>query len=170
MKFSYFPVNCDDEIQCYSIKMFMLNLNKSTYLNNIISFFLDWSDSALKLIEVSRLDGNYRKTLIRDNLDDVRSIILYKKFLFFADWGSTARIERCLLDGSERKVIIGNELGFPTGLAVDFEIKKLYWADALHDRVEMSDFNGKQRSKIIMHAEHPFGFTLTNNYFYFTDW
>ena len=129
-----------------------------------------WSDSALKIIEVARLDGNHRKTLLRDNLDDVRSMILYKNLLFFADWGHSARIERSLLDGSERKVIVNSDLGFPTGLAIDFEVRKLYWADALHDRVEMADFDGKNRNKIIAHAEHPFGFTLTNSYYYFTDW
>lgn len=129
-----------------------------------------WSDSALKMIEVSRLDGAYRKTLLRENLDDVRSMILYKHLLFFADWGHAARIERSVLDGSERKVIVNSDLGFPTGLAIDFEARKLFWADALHDRVETSDFDGKKRNKIIMHAEHPFGFTLTNSYWYFTDW
>ena len=76
---------------------------------------LYWSDSALKMIEVSRLDGQFRKTLLRDNLDDVRSMILYKNLLFFADWGTSARIERSLLDGSDRKVIINSDLGFPTG-------------------------------------------------------
>lgn len=131
---------------------------------------LYWSDSALKIIEVARLDGSCRKTILKDELDDVRSMILYRNLLFFADWGHNARIERSFLDGSERKSIVSTELGFPTGLAIDFTFKKLYWADALHDRVEVSDFNGKNRNKVIGHAEHPFGFTLTSSYFYFTDW
>lgn len=131
---------------------------------------LYWSDSALKMIEVSRLDGSYRKTLLRTDLDDVRSMIIYKNLLFFADWGHSARIERSLLDGSDRKVVVNSDLGFPTGLAIDFMARKLFWADALHDRVEMSDFDGKKRTKIILHAEHPFGFTLTNSYFYYSDW
>lgn len=130
---------------------------------------LYWSDSALKLIEVSRLDGSYRKTLLRPDTD-VRAMILYKNFLWFADWGHHARIERILLDGSDRKVIVNTELGFPTGLAIDFLAKKLFWADALHERVEMCDFDGKKRTKIIMHAENPFGFTLTNSYFFYSDW
>lgn len=131
---------------------------------------LYWSDSALKIIEVSRLDGSYRKTLLRSDLDDVRSMILFKSFLWFADWGHTARIERSLLDGSDRKVIVNADLGFPTGLAIDFMAKKLFWADALRDCVEFSDFDGSKRTKIIMHAEHPFGFTLTNSFFYYSDW
>lgn len=90
-----------------------------------------WSDSALKMIEVARLDGTCRKTILRNDLDDVRSMILYRNLLFFADWGHAARIERSFLDGSERKVIVNSDLGFPTGLAIDFEARKLYWAGEL---------------------------------------
>lgn len=133
-----------------------------------------WSDSEYKIIEVSRLDGSSRKTILRDNLDDVRSIILYRNLLFFSDWSdsthSAARIERTLLDGSDRKVIINSDLGFPVGLAIDFESKRLFWADALHDRVDTCDFDGKRRSRVINHADHPFGFTLTQSYYYYTDW
>lgn len=129
-----------------------------------------WSDSSFKMIEVSRLNGSYRKILLNEDIDDVRSMILFKNLLFFSDWSHSARIERCALDGSNRKVIINSGLGFPTGLAIDFDIKKLFWADALNDQIETCDFDGKRRSKIIEHAEHPFGFTLTGAYYYYTDW
>lgn len=50
-------------------------------------------------------------------------MIVYPKrgFLFWSDWGPPGRIERSYMDGSDRKVIIDNDLGFPTGLAIDFE-------------------------------------------------
>lgn len=75
------------------------------------------------MIEVARLDGSCRKVLIKDGLTDPRSMIVYPKkgFLFWSDWGQPARIERSYMDGSDRKVIIDNNLGFPTGLAIDFE-------------------------------------------------
>jgi low-density lipoprotein receptor-related protein 4 len=133
-----------------------------------------WSDSEYKIIEVARLDGTSRKIILRERLDDVRSIILYQNLLFFSDWSdpshSAARIERTLLDGSDRKAIINSDLGFPVGLAIDFETKKLFWADALNDRVDTCDFDGKRRSRILNHAEHPFGFTLTKSFYYYTDW
>lgn len=40
---------------------------------------LYWTDTSVKAIEVSRLDGSSRKAIHRDNLDDPRSIILYPK-------------------------------------------------------------------------------------------
>lgn len=132
---------------------------------------LYWTDAALKKIEVSRLDGTCRKAILR-GLDDPRSIILYPKrgFMFWTDWGQAPRIDRAYMDGSERRSIVDSELGFPTGLAIDFEMKKLYWADAQHDRIEMCDFDGKRRMRVISQAAHSFGFTLIGGYMYWTDW
>lgn len=47
------------------------------------------------------------------------NIVKYS-YLFWTDWGKQ-RIERSLMDGSDRKVIVDSNLGFPTGLAIDFE-------------------------------------------------
>lgn len=82
-----------------------------------------WSDTGIKAIEVSRLDGSSRKTILNEGLNDPRCMIVYPKrgFLFWSDWGVQPRIERCYMDGSSRKVIVDNELGFPFGLALDFE-------------------------------------------------
>lgn len=74
------------------------------------------------------------------------------------------------MDGSDRRTIVDSELGFPTGLAIDFDQRKLYWADALQDKIQCSDFHGKNRLNIISQISHPFGFTLTNSYYYWTDW
>lgn len=41
-------------------------------------------------------------------------------YLFWTDWGQP-RIERSFMDGSGRKSIVNSDLGFPTGLAIDFE-------------------------------------------------
>ncbi|XP_052860473.1 low-density lipoprotein receptor-related protein 4-like [Anopheles cruzii] len=133
---------------------------------------LYWTDTALKRIEVARLDGSCRKAILTDRLDDPRSLILYPKrgFLFWADWGATPKIERAYMDGSGRRSVVDFELGFPTGLAIDFDTKRLYWADALQDRIEMCDFDGRRRTPVVAHATHPFGFTLTATHLYWTDW
>lgn len=74
-------------------------------------------------MEVSRLDGTCRKIILRTDLNDPRAMIVYPRygFIFWCDWGSQPRIERCLMDGSDRKIIIDSNLGYPTGLAIDFE-------------------------------------------------
>lgn len=150
----------------------------STGLNTPNGLAVDWiaeniyfSDSGQKVIEVARLDGSFRKVLLRDNLDDPRAIILYPRlaYLFWADW-STPRIERCLFDGSDRKIILSFDIGFPTGLAIDFEAKRLFWADALQDKIESATFDGKNRAQVIPQASHPFGFTIYQNNIFYTDW
>lgn len=58
-------------------------------------------------------------------------------------------------------------------IVFDFEFdrpRKLYWTDALEDRIEVSDFDGKKRTQIVQHATHPFGVALSGSYIYWTDW
>lgn len=131
-----------------------------------------WTDTGLKIMEVSRIDGSSRKIIIKDGLTDPRAMILYPKegFIFWSDWGQPPKIERCLMDGSQRKTIIDVHLGYPNGLAIDFESKRIYWADALEDRIDMADFNGNNRVQVVQRATHPFGVTLFGAYVYWTDW
>lgn len=84
---------------------------------------LYWSDSDHRIIEVARLDGSCRKGILTEQMGDPRSLIVYprKGFLFWSDWDTPSRIERSLLDGSNRSIIVGHNLGFPTGLTIDFE-------------------------------------------------
>lgn len=46
-------------------------------------------------------------------------------FLFWTDWGNIAKIERSHLDGSERKVLINTDLGWPNGLTLDYDTRRL---------------------------------------------
>lgn len=84
---------------------------------------LYWSDSLTGVIEVSRLNGTCRKTIINDNLIDPRSLAVFPQrgYLIFSDWGKPQRIERSFMDGSNRKTIVNTNLGFPTGLCVDYK-------------------------------------------------
>ncbi|KAL3196246.1 hypothetical protein MRX96_015548 [Rhipicephalus microplus] len=83
---------------------------------------------------------------------------------------SFRKIERSFLDGSGRRVIIATDLGWPNGLAIDYETERLYWVDAQLDCIEFSDFNGKSRQKLIEGVSHPFGLTQYQSYIYWTDW
>lgn len=63
------------------------------------------------------------------------------------------------MDGSARKIIISVDLGFPNGLALDYEAKRLYWTDALKDKIETADLHGGNRVQLVLDATHPFGLT-----------
>ena len=46
------------------------------------------------------------------------------------DWGENAKLERSAMDGSNRQILISNNLGWPNGLAIDKAGSQLLWADA----------------------------------------
>lgn len=52
------------------------------------------------------------------------------RFMYWTDWGENAKLERSGMDGSDRTVLISNNLGWPNGLTVDKASSQLLWADA----------------------------------------
>lgn len=54
----------------------------------------------------------------------VMMAVLYLRYLFWTDWGHIAKIERANLDGSERKVLINTDLGWPNGLTLDYDTRR----------------------------------------------
>ena len=62
-------------------------------------------------------------------------------YMYWTDWGEKPKIERANLDGMERLVLLNTSLGWPNGLAIDYEAGKLYWGDAKTDKIEVSKKN-----------------------------
>lgn len=52
------------------------------------------------------------------------------RYMYWTDWGENAKLERSGMDGSDRTVLINNNLGWPNGLTVDKASSQLLWADA----------------------------------------
>lgn len=106
-----------------------------------------WVDAGGKKIEVSRADGRFRKTLLTSNLDRPRAIVLDPKrgYMYWTDWGSSARIERAYMSGGGRTAIVSSNLQWPNGVAIDFPAQKLYWTDAGLDKLERSNLDGSYR-------------------------
>ena len=62
------------------------------------------------------------------------------RYLFWTDWGHIAKIERANLDGSERKILINTDLGWPNGLTLDYDTRRsvkdfllslVYWSSVV---------------------------------------
>lgn len=81
------------------------------------------------------------------------------RFLYWSDWGETPNIQRAFLDGTKRTIIVQQDLGFPNGITIDYKERRLYWTDALKDRIDTSDLNGQHRVQLIPEAKNPFGMT-----------
>ena len=92
--------------------------------------------------------------------------------MYWTDWGEPAKIERASMDGSNRTVLHDTRLTWPNGLAIDYQLQRLYWADAFTDRIEYSSVDGTGREIILTSAhglQHPFGITISGDQIYWTD-
>ncbi|XP_038213650.1 low-density lipoprotein receptor-related protein 4 [Zerene cesonia] len=132
---------------------------------------LYWTDNEYKVVEVAKLDGTCRKILL-SGLNEPRSVAVFpaKGYLYWSDWGENPSIERAALDGTQRKIIVDHDLGFPNGLTIDYVERRLYWTDALKDRIDTSDLNGQHRVQLVPDAKNPFGMTQFCEFIYWTDW
>lgn len=60
--------------------------------------------------------------------------------LYWADWNRDApKIETSYMDGSNRRVLVKDDLGLPNGLTYDSQSSLLCWADAGGVDQETSD-------------------------------
>lgn len=128
-----------------------------------------WTVTKKKIIEVSKLDGSCRKIILSD-LDNPWSIAVFPKFgyMFWTEWGNHRSIQRALLDGSNKKIIVSTDLSYPNGLSVDYDSKKIYWADTMKNRIEMADLNGNYRVQLVPIANRPYGLSQVNFFFFYS--
>ncbi|XP_044007721.1 very low-density lipoprotein receptor-like isoform X2 [Aphidius gifuensis] len=134
-----------------------------------------WTDAQKNTIELANFEGNMRKTLIRDQIQEPRAIALnpLEGWMFWTDWGDEARIERAGMDGSHRSVIVGNDVSWPNGLTLDLIGKRVYWVDAKLHIVASSNYDGTGRRTILYSLDslrHPFSITTFEDYIYWSDW
>jgi len=93
---------------------------------------LYWIESNLDQIEVAKINGSFRKTLISGNMHSPRALALDpgEAILFWTDWDSAgnSRIESCSMDGDEtqrRIVFLVSSYGgaWPNGLTLDYLVR-----------------------------------------------
>jgi len=92
--------------------------------------------------------------------------------MYWTDWGASPKIEQAEMDGSARRTIVTENLGWPNGLTIDQVTNRLFWADAILDKIEVSDLNGRNRQLIMPSAAniHPYGLAVYQDILYWTDW
>ncbi|CAH1245085.1 DMBT1 [Branchiostoma lanceolatum] len=132
-----------------------------------------WTDVGRKTISAARIDGSYQRTLISDNLDRPRAIVLQPSngSMYWTDCGHEPKIERAAMDGSGRTTLINTHLGKPTGLAIDVRENALYWCDGgdLHLRLERSDLLGNNRRVVVSYPNTQFlGIAVDDGNIYWT--
>ena len=83
---------------------------------------------------------------INENLSKPESIAVFPKyyFLFWIDLGDEPKIERSLLDGSDRIQVVRESIIWPTGLAIDNVNERIYWLDVKLHSINYCDLDGSK--------------------------
>lgn len=94
--------------------------------------------------------------------------------MYWTDYSSKAKIETSHMDGSNRKILIGTNLKSPTGLAIDFKLRKLYWVDGGTGNVESISLSGQNRLLVYDESQEqgtraPFGLAFNRGKLYWAD-
>ena len=91
--------------------------------------------------------------------------------MFWTDWGSTPKIERSTLNGTQRITIVTSNIRWPNGIDLDRRNHVVYWADAGTSRVESSGYHGNNRKIIYEQSQnHFYGVTFFSPYLYVSEW
>uniref|UniRef100_A0A8C2AJW7 Low density lipoprotein receptor-related protein 1Bb n=1 Tax=Cyprinus carpio TaxID=7962 RepID=A0A8C2AJW7_CYPCA len=139
---------------------------------------LYWIDSNLDQIEVARLNGEMRTTLIAGGMEHPRALAVDpgQGILFWTDWDATfPRIEATSMSGSGRHVVYKDmEIGaWPNGLTLDHQERRIVWTDARSDAIYSALYDGTGVIEILRGHEylsHPFAVSLFGGGVYWTDW
>ncbi|KAG7228330.1 hypothetical protein INR49_009194, partial [Caranx melampygus] len=137
-----------------------------------------WVESNLDQIEVAKLDGTMRTTLLAGEVEHPRAIALDPRdgILFWTDWdASLPRIEAASMSGEGRRTIhreTGSG-GWPNGLTVDYMERRIVWIDARSDAIYSAMYDGSGLIEVLRGHEylsHPFAVTMYGGEVYWTDW
>uniref|UniRef100_H9H785 LDL receptor related protein 1 n=1 Tax=Monodelphis domestica TaxID=13616 RepID=H9H785_MONDO len=134
-----------------------------------------WVESNLDQIEVAKLDGTMRTTLLAGDIEHPRAIALDPRdgILFWTDWdASLPRIEAASMSGAGRRTIHRETIleVIPT---VDYLEKRILWIDARSDAIYSARYDGSGHMEVLRGHEflsHPFAVTLYGGEVYWTDW
>ena len=140
---------------------------------------LYWCDKGSDTIEVSNLEGKFRKILISEGLQEPRALAVdpFEGHMYWSDWGDKPHIGRSGMDGSNPEVIIDKELGWPNAIAIAYDTKELFFGDAREDFIAVANLDGSNIRTIISRGQSPkarlhhiFALSVFEDYVYWSDW
>ncbi|XP_071959539.1 uncharacterized protein [Antedon mediterranea] len=117
-----------------------------------LSKSLYWTDYSNNHIMVSSYDGQYRHVLIDTDIVQPTSIEVdpIHRYMFWIERGSSTHIERARLDGSNRTIIV-SDLSQASGMTLDFNLKRLYFANS--GTIESVDYDGNSRNVLYVNKK-----------------
>lgn len=56
------------------------------------------------------------------------------------------------MDGTNRYGIIRSKLGWPAGITLDIDAKRVYWVDSRYDYIETTTYDGLHRYAVVLYS------------------
>ena len=129
-----------------------------------------------RAIAVTDLKGETVVEVVSQDVDHPRALALHptKGWLFWSDWGKTPKIERCGMDGSQRSVLVKDNILWPNGITLDMVHESLYWVDAKLHTVNTVNLWGEVKVRQVLHSptklHHPYSIGVFEDTMYWSDW
>lgn len=57
-------------------------------------------------------------------------------------------MERALLNGKERRVLVDSKIVYPYGVTIDYALEHVYWVETYLDFVERVNYDGSNRQTV----------------------
>lgn len=74
------------------------------------------------------------------------------RLMYWTDWGREPKIESAWMDGQHRNILVQEDLGWPTGLTIDYlNNDRIYWSDFKENNIESIKHDGTDR-RIVANA------------------
>ncbi|CAH0560791.1 unnamed protein product [Brassicogethes aeneus] len=127
-----------------------------------------WTDPVAQRIEVSRLTGSSRRTLLW-GVYNPHSIVLdpVAGFMYWSEWDPSNSIRRAWMDGRNNKKLTDTKQA--TGLSLDNEGKRLYWVNIDKPAIISCDLDGNDKQVIKNDNFRPIGLALYKDHLYWSD-
>ncbi|XP_044134376.1 low-density lipoprotein receptor-related protein 8-like [Bufo gargarizans] len=110
--------------------------------------------------------------ILDEDLDQPRSLVLQplSGLMYWCEIGVQPQIERAGMDGSHRLVLIAEQLGWPTGLALDLLSLRIYWSDDKFHSIGSASLDGTDIKVIEMkNIQSPFALTVFEDEIYWSE-
>ena len=100
-------------------------------------------------------------------------MVCVSRYMFWTDWGETAKIERTFMNGEGRRTLISTGLDQPNGITIDYLSERIYWTDSVLENIEYAKYDGTERTVLETQASgllFPFALTVANDILFWSDW
>ena len=112
-------------------------------------YFIHGQKGSEKISVVNFATRN-RRDLVVEDLDKPQDLIVDPESgrMFVSDSGSNAKIWSVNLDGSKPIPFVESKILWPSGLALDYPARRLYWTDLKTRSIESIELTGRRRKKV----------------------